>query len=90
MLDHVYKAARAITTVCQDGQSSGSRVSGQPPTYTTNICHPGSQMDYLILDSFCGSTHLVMKNQMVDDETGKAVEDENQPKSKAGAGHRPS
>ena len=31
-----------------------------------------------------------MKNQMVDDETGKAVEDENQPKSKAGAGHRPS
>ena len=26
-----------------------------------------------------------MKNQMVDDETGKAVEDDNQPKSKAGA-----
>ena len=28
---------------------------------------------------------MVMKNQMVDDETGKAVEDDNQPKSKAGA-----
>ena len=34
-------------------QSSESRA--QPPTYTTDICHPGSQMD---LDSFPGSAQL--------------------------------